>query len=353
MSNKTAKTLFMFPPFSTEYARLYQELLSGVASYQQLGNKLIQLAEQAHAFRQLDKVKEIGLLLSNLPVRDYQAIGHYFLGVAANSKGNGDQNEAKRLFELTIDTAPDSYKVKSFLSLGALAFHKRDFDSALYFYQEPIRAGKLSLASIHAMRAISHIKSIEGSHKHAVKDLESILPLIKYAPAHIYFDTLNSYAVELAEVGRINEARNIMRVVLSSPFAYAYPEWQDTANDLRRSQRSFVAFKPSKFIPQNVLAMPAIEHGEIGENGYNQPARVLDLQKWKKKMAKGKKGKKDNGEQDNENVDQMDDKDLLATLIHIAASENIDEETLRQIVKYAIKVTSQPSKPEPDDSNGA
>jgi hypothetical protein len=112
-----------------------------------------------------------------------------------------------------------------------------NFDSALYFYQEPIKAGKLSIASIHAIRAISHLKSVEGSHNHAVKDLESVLPLIKYMPPQHYYDFLNSYAVELSEVGRIEEAENISRLTIASPFAPYYPEWQSTYSEIRSSRK--------------------------------------------------------------------------------------------------------------------
>jgi len=112
------------------------------------------------------------------------------------------------------------------------------------------------------------------------------LPVIKYTPPHIYFDLLNSYAVELGEVGRIYEARNISEIVIHSPFAFAYPEWQDTANDLRGLNRSFVAFKSSRYIPHNVLPMPVREHEVTQES---KPARVMSLQKWKEKMVKDKK----------------------------------------------------------------
>ena len=212
-------------------------MLSGILDFQRLGNKLIQLAEQAHAFRQFDKVKALGQILSNVPIKSYQAIGYYFLGVAANSMGNGDQDKAGKLFELAVDIAPDEYKVKAILSLGALAFNRGDFDSALYFYQEPLKTGKVSMASIHAIRAISHLKSIQGSHAHAVKDLESILPLIKYSPARDYFDFLNSYAVELGEVGRMGEAENVSRITIASPFSPYYPEWQSTYSEIRSSRK--------------------------------------------------------------------------------------------------------------------
>ena len=277
MSNKTANNFFIVPPLAIEHARFYQELLRGVVSHQQLGNRLIQLAERAHAFRQFDKVKECGQILSNIPIKSYQAIGHYFLGVAANSKGNGDQDEAKRLFELVVDTTPDDYKVKSILSLGALAFNKMDFDSALFFYRETIKVGKLSEATIQAIKTINVMKALEGSHAQAVKGLETILPLIKYAPAHVYFDVLNSYALELAEVGRKDEARNIMRVVVASPFAFAYPEWQDTAKELREPNRSFVA------VPQ--IKSEYAEIKEIVSQLASEPTKPAEVIPFKLKEA--------------------------------------------------------------------
>ena len=246
MSKDTDKSLFIFSPVLSEYAGLYQEMLSGLLGFQRLGNRLIQLAEQAHAFRLFDKVKELGQLLSNIPIKSYQAIGHYFLAVAANSMGNGDQDKAKRLFELAVDTAPDAYKVKSVLSLGALAFNKMDFDSALCFYQETIKAGKLSIASLHAIKAISVLKSIEGSHTHAIKDIESVLPLIKYAPPHIHFDILNSYAVELSEVGRTDEAEKVSRITIASSFAPYYPEWQATYSEIRSTRKRRFAIVVSR-----------------------------------------------------------------------------------------------------------
>jgi tetratricopeptide (TPR) repeat protein len=331
MSKPTAASLFILPPSETKSAELYQALLHGIGNYQQLGKRLIRLAEQAHAFRQFDRVREYGQILSHIPIKTYQAIGTYFLAVAANSKGNGDQDEAKRLFELVISTAPDAYKVKTTLSLGGLSFHRRDFDSSLYFYYEGLKTGKLSAAGLHAIRAISVLKAIEGNHAQAVKDLESILPVIKYAPAHIYFDILNSYAVELGEVGRKHEARNIIRVVLASPFARVYPEWRETAEELKPANRSFVAISSFSY---NVLALPEREPSKQG-TVEPKPARVLDLAKWKKKMVKKQKDEPD------ENLDAMDRKDLLVKLLELTTKENIDEEKLRKVVKHAVKVMTE------------
>ena len=242
MSKPPKSSLFMFTPLA-KYAGFYQQLLRGPGDYERLGNRLIQLGEQAHSLRQFDRVKEIGLVLSNVPIKDYQAIGYYFLAVAANSMGNGDQEEARRLFELAVDAAPASYKVKSILSLGALALNRKDFDSAFYFYQQTIRTGGLSSASLEAMRGISLLKSIEGYHKSAIGDVERILPLIKFAPPNVYLDCLNSYAVELSEVGRLQEAENVSSLVIASPLTRYYPEWRDTLSEIRskRKRRSTVA----------------------------------------------------------------------------------------------------------------
>ncbi|HKQ05747.1 MAG TPA: tetratricopeptide repeat protein, partial [Blastocatellia bacterium] len=317
MRRQTATSFFIASPSEAKSAELYQVLLRGIENYQQLGNRLIQFAEQAYAFRQFDKIKEMGLMLSNLPIKKYQAIGHYFLAVATNSKGNGDQDEARKLFELTVDKAPDAYKVKGILSLGALSYNRGDFDSAFYYLQEALETGKLNLAGIQAIRGLAVLKAIEGNHRQAIKDLESILPVIKHAPAHIYFDLLNSYAVELGEVGRKDEARNIMRVVLASPFTHAYPEWRETAEDLRPARRSVVAVGSPNY---NVLAMPERELSQP-PTPQPKPARVLDLARWKKKMAKKAKDK-----QTEQLLEDMSLQDMGFKLLGLISDNRMDED---------------------------
>ncbi|MFP5265659.1 MAG: hypothetical protein ACLGJB_27565 [Blastocatellia bacterium] len=71
--------------------------------------------------------------------------------------------------------------------------------------------------------------------------MENLIPALRHAEPRPYYDFLNSYAVELGEAGRTQEARHICRLVLASPFTHAYPEWQETAQDLRAPDRSFAA----------------------------------------------------------------------------------------------------------------
>ena len=268
MSDTTATNLFMYSPSLGKYTGFYQGLLKGFVSYEHLGNRLIQLAEQAHAFRQFDKVKELGLILSNIPLKKYQPIGLYFLAVATNRKGNGDQEKARQLYELVADTAPSLYRAKATLSLAAVSSNVGDFESSYYYYNEAIKAASLHAISIDALKGIAVLKAREGYHEHAVRDIENILPLIKHAPPQLYFDLLNSYAVELGIAGRKQEARNISQIVLASPFAHAYLEWQQTAQELKEPNRSFVTVPSIEPEPVEVKATE-IHHASEPEQAEN------------------------------------------------------------------------------------
>src|ERR1051325_1292610 len=98
MSRDTDNSLFMLPPFS-KYAGFYQQLFRGIVSYEQLGNRLIRLAEQANSFRQLDKVGEIAELLIGLPIKEYQHVGQYYLALSIHRNGKGNIDTAQRILE--------------------------------------------------------------------------------------------------------------------------------------------------------------------------------------------------------------------------------------------------------------
>lgn len=344
MSKPVAANFFISSPSEANLAELYQVLLCEVGGYQQAGKGLIRLAEQAHAFRQFDQVREMALRLAKIPIRDYQAIGTYFLAVAANRKGDGDQERARRLFELAITTTPDAYKVKGMLSLAAVSYNQGDFDSAYHYYRETIKTEKLGVASIQAIRGISILKAIAGDHTQAVKDMESALPVIKHAPPHIYFDLLNSYAVELGEVGRLEEARNISRRVLASPFAFAYPEWRETSGEVNLrgyKSRSTVSLT-QRITPQNLLRLPErITPERSAPNPFQQPGSVTKLQDWKRKMVK----KDPDDEGTDQPLEDMTPQDMAMKLIEIITADHMGEERLRKLLAYALEIYAEPENP--------
>ena len=239
-----------------------------------------------------------------------------------------------------MNTAPDAYKVKAILSLGALSFNKGDFDASLYFYHEGLKNGKLSAAGLHAIRAISVFKAMEGNHAQAVRDIDSILPVIKYAPAHVYFDILNSYAVELGEVGRTEEARRIARAVVASPFTFAYPEWKQTAEELRAANRSSVVIGALPYPSRNVLFLP-VEHARRQSSAEWTPAPVLDFQKWKAKMLRSKKVQT--------KKTRVTERDMLIRVMEIFTSTETTDDQKRQIWEAAERVVAVPSPLDPDN----
>jgi hypothetical protein len=58
MSKQTANSLFKVSPFGIRQAGFYQELIRGISSYEQLGDRLIQLAEQARQSRRPRPVRK-------------------------------------------------------------------------------------------------------------------------------------------------------------------------------------------------------------------------------------------------------------------------------------------------------
>jgi AraC-like DNA-binding protein len=109
---------------------------------------------------------------------------------------------------------------------------------------------------------------MEGFHASALRELERLLPLLRHAEPLMYFDVLNSYAVELIENSRTSEAQNAALVAASSPFGPFYPEWRETLSVVRsrRKNRSIVSFsltqqrecKPTELEPaSNVIQVDA------------------------------------------------------------------------------------------------
>jgi len=331
MSKRTANSLFI----DSSIPRLYQQLLTGIEGYQELGNRIIKQIKAACAFRQVERVRELSVMLTNFPVKEYQLIGQYYIVWCDGRESKYNAESLAKIIEQT-----SIYKTKAMLSLAAFEIYQGKAESSLYYYTEALKTSPSISDYIVLSRSVAALKSVEGFHESALRDLENLLPIIQHAEPQVYYDFLNSYAVELGEVGRLSEARNVMRVVIASPFAPYYPEWQGTANDLRGNSRSFVGFKLSAYIPRKVLPMPEREH-EAEPKQESKPARVLNLQKWKQKMAK----KKDK-EPEPDNI-----KDMLIWIMNAFTKDETSDYQRYEIYKAVRKVMTE--KLDPDDTEGA
>jgi tetratricopeptide (TPR) repeat protein len=342
MSKQTDKSLFIVSSMSG----LYQVLRSGIDTHKELGNRIIREIKAAHAFRQVEKVTELSQILVNSPIKEYQLIGQYYL---AWSKYRDNENQPQ-ILERVIEQSR-TYKTKALISRAALEVYKGNLNHALHFYMESFKTNPTVSDYIVASRGIATLKSIEGFKESALKDLERLLPLLRHAEPFASADVLNSYAVELGEAGRKDEAHNVIRHVLESPFIIAYPEWRETAEELREANRSFVVINPSPLRPHNVLSMPAVERDKIEFPVWaGQPAPVLSYEKWTQRMAKKKKNGKKRSE-------DMTEADMIMEIINIYASEDTTDAQRRKMYDAMIKAISEPDKPDtpasPDDNPGA
>jgi hypothetical protein len=311
--------------------RLYQHLLSGIAGYETLGNRIVKQIKAAHAFRQSNTVKELSRILINIPIKAYQLIGQYYLVWCKCRTSQYDTEALERIIDQTR-----TYKSKALVSRAAIAGYQTDIERELYFYAEALKAQPTISEQIGILKSIAVIKAKEKFHQAALKELEAIMSIGRYAEPQGYFDVLNSYAVELGEVGRIQEARNVSHLVLASPFTFAYPGWRETAEDLKPSRRSFVAVSLPNY---NVLARPEREPSEQ-PSLQPKPARVLRFAKWKKKMDK-----KDKDKQNEKSLDDMSLQDMGFKLLELITTNHADEYQMRLILSLVMNLFSGSVEP--------
>ncbi|MGA9768745.1 MAG: hypothetical protein WBV94_06885 [Blastocatellia bacterium] len=268
MSNRIEKNLFIL----SSRLRLYQQIAPGVANYKKSGNHILECIRAAQSFRQVEQVKELADVLVNTPIKEYRLIGRYY-NIWCNCRESKFDSEA---LERIIDET-EIYKVKALSSRGTFEWYKGNNEAAFYFYNEALSASPTISEYIDLSKAIAVLKAQEGFHKSAVEDLEKLLPIIRYAEPIVRNELLNSLAVELGEVGQIQEALVICNRTLASPFAFAYPEWLETRFDLlRRGCRAgcFSAIKQKKVPGGEIVNLPVREQ-EMPILKPDEPARVL------------------------------------------------------------------------------
>jgi hypothetical protein len=152
MSKQTDKTLFIVSSLSG----LYQALLSGVESYKDLGNRIVEAIKLAQSFRQVKKVVELSQILVNIPIREYQLIGQYYLVL---SKCRDREYDTATLEKIADQTK--TYKAQVLLSRGTFEFYKQSTDTALYFYNEALKAGPNISQYISISLTIAIAKAVE------------------------------------------------------------------------------------------------------------------------------------------------------------------------------------------------
>ena len=353
------------------HARLYQgiaqNLIRGLNTKQALSSfaaRVISVADNAYAFRRLDMVGCAGQLLLSLPIsRQLESIGNYYKALSLNQGGRGDTDGARLLLEGVAHSASSEYRARAMLALGSNSVAVGDHQTAMAFYRELTRLktrdnsfNPVTLCVTGRMAAV--VKVINGDHRGALSDLESMLPLARLAGSvqpYAYYDYLNTLAVELGELGRLHQARRASEIAIASPFARAYPEWRETFEDIeaksRRSSRSIVGFRQpnretekdgqylSREETDNLLRLPAPEprppSGRADHARVTQ-ARVLNFQQWKT-MVKASSRTTPQGvtaEQRN----RMTTGEKLIRLMDLISQDETDDETIDRILEAVEQI---------------
>ena len=206
--------------------------------------QLIQSAEASFYLRDIQSQHELAIALQSFAY-PFNQVGKYYESVYLHRIGQHQQ--ARELLELTGESAPVQYRSRVLLSLSAVEAHIGRFEESLRLRLQVVSSGGVDpVTLIEAQRGIALLRSLEGDHRAALRDLEQLLPL-----AHIigksghpaYIDFLNSYAVELSASNRTTEAEQVAHVVAASSLITRYPEWQETISEIasRRKRSSTIA----------------------------------------------------------------------------------------------------------------
>ncbi len=370
-----------------------EELIRELYKKQALGSltpKLIALAHHAYTFRRMDLVEQAAQVLMNLPLsRDSRSIGRYYHSFTLRREGQ--VVEARTLLDRLAGEVPYRYTGRVIMSLAGLVFDSGDFSSALPLYMEAGRAAAATercdlFTLTQVQRQIAVLKSIDGDHMGAVAHLENLGAIARISGSQqpsLWFDYLNSLAVELCAVGRLEEAKNISRIVVASPFASAYPEYRETRDEIElrgwRAPRSVVALSqitagaassqatasaspiPAPSEGGNLVRLPVANRDDgraaVEASPARQPARVLSLQEWKEKMAKQSNGdpqdKKPRSQATAkakeirlEEMEKLGTRGLLLRAMEMLGDERLSDDQLRRVLIILEGL-------EPDENPGA
>lgn len=204
--------------------------------------QLLALADHASSVRRLDIVSQIARELQKYPLPE--GVAEFYTALTLP-----DDIKARMLAKIA-ESAPDRYRARALTNFAGLRHDSGDHAEGLALYIEAQRICADPFVKIAADRMVAVVAGLHGDHDHALRLLESGLAsareISRNTPA-LFLDYLNSYAVELAAEGRVEEAGRIARRVVASPASARYPEWRETLEEIRRpsseagSQKSAVA----------------------------------------------------------------------------------------------------------------
>ena len=211
------------------------------ADREKAGRYLLGVARQARVNRNTDAVETISdWIAERLPETVFAHTARYHKAHCFHRRGSTET--ARLLLHEAIALAAPAYKPRAILTLAATYLDASDTTEGADLCVAALRASRGTdvLSDLQALRNIAVTHAIRGDHKTALAMLESLLPTARtlniWYPAD-FLCHLNSLAIELGEVGRVEEANRVIDSVLRSPFAKNRPQWHDTRVELATKPR--------------------------------------------------------------------------------------------------------------------
>jgi tetratricopeptide (TPR) repeat protein len=223
------------------YAHLLGAALHKTANHSQaiqgLARRLIRVAELAYGARDIDALNEVSEVLTGLPLQSARDAGLYYLALIAKRQGELERSRGL-LDPLTTSSSP-IIQARAIQSLATVYECEGNMGEAVRLHVETLRVARHvdPFSVFGALAQLSALKSTEGDHTAALSDLNRALPIVRAAAKqHPYLWPLyhNELAVELGALEKIEEARAHSRIAVASPFAPAYQEWHETAEEPER-----------------------------------------------------------------------------------------------------------------------
>lgn len=215
--------------------------------------QLIQKAESCYCLKDKRGQYEFGKALEQFSF-PFNLIGDYYQSFYLY--GRGERGLAREKLQRVIEQGEQRYKDKALLTLGAIEQSENNIDEAMKLRFAASKSGFLPV-HVEAAIGIASIFGAQGEHDKAIEHIERVFPLLsKLGNMPLPFDVYNSYATELAEIGKIELAAEVIKPVIISPYTAFYPNWLDTGKEIQEksSRKSMVTFNRS-----NVIAFPVRE----------------------------------------------------------------------------------------------
>jgi len=201
-------------------------------------------AESLYLNRDYDSLSQVADVLCSLPHEGAQSAGMLY---KARCLYRADRTDGRiiSLLESASETGPAKTGARAIQALGVVYSRLGNLPEAARLSREAMRAGDL-LTRLRAAFMLSEVASMEGDHQRAFDELRIFRPVVEIvSKVQPYFAGLycNEIAYDLAQLGRIEEARRFAAFAVSSPFARAYPEWRETAREIEQAREPIAAHK--------------------------------------------------------------------------------------------------------------